>query len=144
MDITEGAPPIKLPYNRGEDPWLIAQKFIHSHELPQVYLDEVANFIIKNSDNAPVVSVASGFADPFTGEGRYVPGTGTNIQTEFGNNSDPFTGDSSYSSNQATSSASNFASVPNTPSGMNLDPLTGNKKHSRSLLMNYFNRNIFF
>lgn len=53
VDISDTEPPIKLPYNRGEDPWLAAQKFIHKNNLPQVYLEQVANFIIKNS-NSPV------------------------------------------------------------------------------------------
>lgn len=56
VDIKEGSPPIKLPYNLGEDPWIVAQKFIHQHELPQVYLEEVANFITKNSQSVPVIS----------------------------------------------------------------------------------------
>lgn len=54
MDISDTEPPLKLPYNRGEDPWHSAQAFIHRNNLPQVYLDQVANFIIKNSDNTPV------------------------------------------------------------------------------------------
>lgn len=51
VDISDTGVPIKLPYNCDEEPWLVAQKFIHKHELPQVYLEQVANFIIKNSEN---------------------------------------------------------------------------------------------
>lgn len=49
VDVLEGAPPLKLPYNRGDDPWLTAQNFIHQHDLSQQYLEQVANFIIANS-----------------------------------------------------------------------------------------------
>lgn len=55
VDIQEGAPALKLPYNLGEDPWVVAQKFVHKHDLPQVYLEEVANFIIANSESVPVI-----------------------------------------------------------------------------------------
>lgn len=51
VDISDTEPPIKLPYNKGEDPWQAAQTFIHRNNLPQAYLDQVANFIIKNSQS---------------------------------------------------------------------------------------------
>lgn len=44
--------PLKLPYNLDEDPWIVAQRFIHEHKLPQDYLDNVAKFIIKNSNQS--------------------------------------------------------------------------------------------
>ncbi|XP_062142543.1 phospholipase A-2-activating protein [Drosophila sulfurigaster albostrigata] len=98
VDISDTEPPIKLPYNRGEDPWQAAQSFIHRHNLPQAYLDQVANFIVTNSKGgATVTSQAnSGYQDPFTGGARYVPGSSqSNVQG--GGNMDPFTGGSSYS-----------------------------------------------
>lgn len=49
VDISDSAPPLKLPYNKGDDPWTTAQAFIHKHTLPQDYLDQVVDFIIKNS-----------------------------------------------------------------------------------------------
>lgn len=52
IDISESSPAIKLPYNCDEDPWVVAQKFIHIHNLPQAYLEQVANFIIKNSSRS--------------------------------------------------------------------------------------------
>ncbi|CAG9784874.1 unnamed protein product, partial [Diatraea saccharalis] len=75
VDIKDGAPPIKLPYNKTEDPWVAAQAFIHKHNLPQVYLDQVANFIITNAKLDQLPASSNGFADPFTGESRYVPGS---------------------------------------------------------------------
>lgn len=110
VDIEDGKPPIKLPYNRSEDPWAAAQKFIHKNDLPQVYLEQVANFIITNSDQVAMPTVQAEFADPFTGGGRYVPqsngstssntsGVNVNFRERSGMvNVDPFTGGSSYSS----------------------------------------------
>lgn len=50
VDISDTGVPLKLPYNSIDEPWLVAQKFIHKHDLPQVYLEQVASFIIKNSN----------------------------------------------------------------------------------------------
>ena len=51
VDIQEGAPPIKLPYNLNQNPFEAAQEFIDKHELPQGYLDQIGNFIISNAQN---------------------------------------------------------------------------------------------
>ena len=48
IDIDDGVV-LKLPYNRTDEPWTVAQKFIHKHDLPQVYLEAIANHIVKNS-----------------------------------------------------------------------------------------------
>lgn len=128
VDISDTEPAIKLPYNRGEDPWMAAQKFIHKNQLPQAYLEQVANFIIKNSNSAPVIETASssGYQDPFTGAGRYIPGSGNDFNSS-GGNVDPFTGGSSYSTNPAP----NQVQVNFTPrSGQNLDPFTGASSHT--------------
>lgn len=114
VDIEDGKPPLKLPFNKSEDPWLAAQKFIHKNDLPQVYLEQVANFIITNAKiTIPTMSGGSDFADPFTGGGRYIPSGGdaasgaapavdVNFRERSGNsgivNVDPFTSGSSYSS----------------------------------------------
>lgn len=70
--------PVKLPFNKTEDPWFAAQAFLHRHSLPQNYLETVANYIIKNahleSSDLPSTRAGGGFDDPFTGGGRYVPG----------------------------------------------------------------------
>lgn len=99
VDIQDGVPPLKLPYNNDQDPWHVAQKFLHDNELSQLFLDQVyssndthyhflnnksfciviyfhlqvANFIIKNSQPAPVVKADAQYADPFTGGSRYIP-----------------------------------------------------------------------
>ncbi|XP_012539928.1 phospholipase A-2-activating protein [Monomorium pharaonis] len=81
VDIQDGVPPLKLPYNKGQDPWHVAQKFLHDNNLSQLFLDQVANFIVKNSEPAPVLNTASQYVDPFTGGSRYVPGSGTSSST---------------------------------------------------------------
>lgn len=112
VDIEDGAPPLKLPFNRTEDPWHAAQKFIHKNDLPQVYLEQVANFVITNANlmTLPPAGAAQDFVDPFTGEGRYMPGSDTTVAAPAvdvtfrersdasGVNVDPFTGGDSYSS----------------------------------------------
>lgn len=103
VDIEEGKPPLKLPYNTSEDPWLAAQKFIHKNDLSQYYLDTVANFIITNtkSKTSNVASAKSNanetFADPFTGGSRYVPSAGNfPPESSMSEAQDPFTGSGRY------------------------------------------------
>nr|CAD7571777.1 unnamed protein product [Timema californicum] len=66
VDVEDGKPPLKLPYNKNEDPWVAAQRFIHDNHLSQLYLDQVANFIVTNS-NKTDASPLPQFSDPFTG-----------------------------------------------------------------------------
>ncbi|KAK7576747.1 hypothetical protein V9T40_013033 [Parthenolecanium corni] len=86
---------LKLPYNKSEDPWFAAQAFIHKHNLPQGYLEQVANFIINNSKqgNVSVSTAPPEFADPFTGGTRYIPG---NSSAGGSSGGDPFTGGNRY------------------------------------------------
>lgn len=58
---------LKLPYNVSEDPWFAAQAFIHRHELSQLFLDQIAQFIIKNTEGMVIDQRASDYTDPFTG-----------------------------------------------------------------------------
>ncbi|KPJ20538.1 Phospholipase A-2-activating protein [Papilio machaon] len=101
VDIKDGAPPIKLPFNKTEDPWVAAQAFIHKNDLPQVYLEQVANFIITNAKLNTLPTPSNGYADPFTGESRYVPGSGPTTRAVTA--MDPFTGAGAYT----TAAASN-------------------------------------
>ena len=76
IDVHEGAQPLKLPYNKKDNPYMAAQLFIEQNELPQSYLEEIASFIEKNTEK---VVIGAGFgeetmSDPYTGAGRYVPG----------------------------------------------------------------------
>lgn len=127
VDISDLLPPLKLPYNNGDDPYVAAQNFIHKHELPQTYLDEVANFIIKNAAANPIAPNTQGYRDPFTGGSRYVPGSDQGFNSNSGN-VDPFTGGASYTTsfNQAPV---NVLFNPPTGGG-NADPFTGGSSYS--------------
>ena len=80
VDIEDGKPPLKLPYNLSQNPYEAATKFIEDNELPIGYLDQVANFIVTNTKGATLGSssqqqqnVPAG-ADPWGSESRYRPG----------------------------------------------------------------------
>jgi phospholipase A-2-activating protein len=75
VDIEDGKPPLKLPYNLSENPYERATKFLNDNELPLSYLDNVANFITENTKGATLgqSSQPSG-PDPYGTEARYRPG----------------------------------------------------------------------
>jgi len=108
VDIQEGAPPLKLPFNLTDDPYVAANKFLEDNDIDKMFLDQVANFIITNTKGMTIGPAAgAGYSDPFTGGGRYVPGSSssaTDIQmanSEPTHGADPFTGAHSYSSSRA-------------------------------------------
>ncbi|XP_034413239.1 phospholipase A-2-activating protein [Cyclopterus lumpus] len=129
IDVNEGGPSMKLPYNVSEDPWLTAHNFLQKNDLSAMFLDQVANFIIENTKGhvvgpalpaggdpltggARYIPGASderpGFgADPFTGAGRYIPGSGPNPSAPAGV-ADPFTGRGAYSSAALRQTATNI------------------------------------
>ncbi|RSL76342.1 hypothetical protein CEP51_010043 [Fusarium floridanum] len=78
VDIEDGKPPLKLPYNLSENPYDRATKFLGDNELPISYLDNVANFITENTKGATLgqTSGPSG-PDPLGTESRYRPGEDT-------------------------------------------------------------------
>lgn len=129
IDVNEGGPSMKLPYNVAEDPWLTAHNFLQKNDLSPMFLDQVANFIIENTKGHVVGPAQSdggdpftggaryipglsgsgpGFgADPFTGSGRYIPGSGTNSSAPVGV-ADPFTGGGAYSSGALRQTTTNI------------------------------------
>ena len=54
VDIEDGKPPLKLPYNLSENPYERATKFLNDNELPLSYLDSVAKFITENTKGATI------------------------------------------------------------------------------------------
>ena len=74
IDIEDGKPPLKLPFNITQNPYDAATKFLQDHELPISYLEETANFIIKNTQGATLGQQAPGAADAWGTEHRYRPG----------------------------------------------------------------------
>ncbi len=107
---------LKLPYNITEDPWFAAQKFIHKNELSQLFLDQVAKFIIDNTKGMQLgTATSSDYADPFTGGGRYVPGSGSSSGpggfSSLGT-ADPFTGSNAYTTSSSSTNARQATAVP--------------------------------
>lgn len=75
VDIEDGKPPLKLPYNLSENPYERASKFLSDNELPLSYLDNVANFIVENTKGATLGGSDSATGpDPMGMESRYKPG----------------------------------------------------------------------
>lgn len=75
VDVAEGAPPLKLPLNVGDNPYAVAEKFLFDNNLPTTYQEQIVQFIIQNTGGAVQPSPIGGgeFVDPFTGANAYVP-----------------------------------------------------------------------
>ena len=79
VDIEEGKPPLKLPYNLSQNPYEAATKFIEYNELPIGYLDQVASFITSNTQGAIIgqssqpTQTAPAGSDAWGMENRYRP-----------------------------------------------------------------------
>ncbi|KAG5927490.1 hypothetical protein E4U42_002167 [Claviceps africana] len=80
VDIEDGKPPLKLPYNLSENPYERATKFLNDNELPLSYLDNVANFINQNTKGATLGQADSSGPDPYDTESRYRPGQSESAQ----------------------------------------------------------------
>ncbi len=77
VDIEDGKPPLKLPFDLSQNPYEAATKFIHDNELPVTYLEQVANFIITNTQGATLGQTSQSQptgSDPYGMENRYRPG----------------------------------------------------------------------
>ena len=97
VDIQEGAPTLKLPFNRGDNPYAAAELFLENNGLDPGYREQVVNFIVQNVGEDAVYQGAN--VDPFTGGGAYVPGSGgagTGGTHSYGGSHDPFTGGGAY------------------------------------------------
>ena len=66
IDVGEGVPALKLPFNCTENPYTAAQEFLTKYDLPQAYLDQVADFITKNARAVSEGQPAT-MGDPLTG-----------------------------------------------------------------------------
>ena len=75
VDFQDGVPPLKLPFNVGDNPYTAAETFLETNDLPAGYREQVVNFIVQNVGETNV-GAGGVSADPFTGAGAYVPGTG--------------------------------------------------------------------
>ena len=76
VDIEDGKPPLKLPYNATQNPYEVARKFVSDNELPLSYMDQVANFIVSNTQGTAIGEQQTALpgSDPWGTESRYRPG----------------------------------------------------------------------
>ncbi|KAK9942383.1 hypothetical protein M0R45_008052 [Rubus argutus] len=72
VDIGDGEPMRKLPYNRADNPYDTADKWLLKENLPLSYREQVVAFILQNSGQKDFTLDPS-FRDPYTGC-AYVPG----------------------------------------------------------------------
>ncbi|KAI9046814.1 hypothetical protein LZ554_008895 [Drepanopeziza brunnea f. sp. 'monogermtubi'] len=79
VDMEDGKPPLKLPYNVSQGPYEAATKFIQDNEAPVGYLEQVANFIITNTQGHTIggAAPAQGAPDPWGSDNRYRPDDAT-------------------------------------------------------------------
>ncbi|XP_009954035.1 PREDICTED: phospholipase A-2-activating protein, partial [Leptosomus discolor] len=100
IDVDESVSSYKLPYNVTDDPWLTAYNFLQQNNLSPMFLDQVAKFIMDNT-RGQMLTASAQLSDPFTGAGRYVPGTSSRSSTIPA--ADPFTGAGRYVPGSASS-----------------------------------------
>lgn len=80
IDIEDGKPPLKLPYNLTESAWDAARRFLESNELPFSYYEQVANWIAEQTrgarfgQDAGATSQPPQARDPWGTDRRYRPG----------------------------------------------------------------------
>ncbi|KAF5727224.1 hypothetical protein HS088_TW22G00913 [Tripterygium wilfordii] len=77
VDIGDGEPIRKLPYNRSDNPYATADKWLLKENLPLSYRQQIVDFILQNSGQSSAVFDPS-FRDPFTGSNAYIPGQFSN------------------------------------------------------------------
>lgn len=49
VDVSDSMPPLKLPMNRGENPYDVADRFMEKHGMPQSYREQIVGFILQNT-----------------------------------------------------------------------------------------------
>ncbi|KAE9616529.1 putative transcription factor WD40-like family [Lupinus albus] len=73
VDIGDGMPIRKLPYNRSDNPYDVADKWLLKESLPLSFREQIVQFILQNTGQKDITFDAS-FCDPYTGSNAYVPG----------------------------------------------------------------------
>ncbi|KAG2133766.1 WD40-repeat-containing domain protein [Suillus clintonianus] len=96
VDVQEGAPPLKLPFNVSENPYAAAQRFLEQNDLSTNYIDEVVKFIEKNTSGVNL-GVSNDYVDPYTGASRYQAAATSPAPAPSTAYMDPFTGAARYS-----------------------------------------------
>lgn len=96
VDVQEGAPPLKLPFNVSENPYAAAQRFLEQNDLSTNYIDEVVKFIEKNTSGVNL-GASNEYVDPYTGASRYQAAATSAVPAPSTAYMDPFTGAARYS-----------------------------------------------
>ncbi|KAI0256861.1 WD40-repeat-containing domain protein [Lactifluus subvellereus] len=124
VDIQDGVPPLKLPYNVNENSFTAARRFLENNDLPLSYIDQVAQFIEKNTGGVNLDG-NDGYVDPFTGASRHRPSVSTSPvpSPSASAYSDPYTGESRYMASASS------AVTPPTASSSYSDPFTGRNRY---------------
>ncbi|GLT55414.1 hypothetical protein SLA2020_285370 [Shorea laevis] len=78
VDIGDGELICKLPYNRSDNPYATADKWLLKENLPLSYRQQIVEFILQNSGQKDF-TLNSSFRDPFTGANAYIPGEPSNM-----------------------------------------------------------------
>ncbi|CAL1353394.1 unnamed protein product [Linum trigynum] len=78
VDIGDGEPIRKLPYNRSDNPYDTADKWLLKENLPLSYRQQIVEFILQNAGQKSNPFDPS-FRDPYTGASSYVPGGTSNV-----------------------------------------------------------------
>ncbi|GMJ06806.1 hypothetical protein like AT3G18860 [Hibiscus trionum] len=73
VDIGDGEPIRKLPYNRSDNPYDTADKWLLKENLPLSYRQQIVEFILQNSGQKDF-NIDPTFRDPYTGANAYLPG----------------------------------------------------------------------
>ncbi|PIN02311.1 hypothetical protein CDL12_25172 [Handroanthus impetiginosus] len=73
VDIGDGEPMRKLPYNRSENPYDVADKWLLKENLPLSYRQQIVEFILQNTGQKDFTPDPL-FRDPYTGSSAYIPG----------------------------------------------------------------------
>ncbi|CAI9104464.1 OLC1v1003135C2 [Oldenlandia corymbosa var. corymbosa] len=73
VDIGDGEPIRKLPYNRSDNPYDAADRWLLKENLPLSYRQQIVEFILQNTGQRDF-SLDPSFRDPFTGASAYIPG----------------------------------------------------------------------
>ncbi|GAA5931392.1 WD repeat PLAP family protein [Sporobolomyces koalae] len=92
IDLGGGSPMLKLPYNVNENPYAAAQRFLFANELPLGYIDQIADFIEKNTGGVKLGPTDN--VDPYTGASSYrgAGASSAGSANSQGFSGDPFTG----------------------------------------------------
>ncbi|EFJ25455.1 hypothetical protein SELMODRAFT_98884 [Selaginella moellendorffii] len=75
VNIEDGEPTRKLPYNRGDNPYDTADRWLLNENLPMGYRQQIVDFILRNTGQQAnsFMQLDDCFYDPYTGGNAYVP-----------------------------------------------------------------------